>query len=168
LFTGIIEELGQVVELVPGADSARVTVRGPLVTADAIPGASIAVNGVCLTVVEHTDDTFTVEAAGSIVSVEGGDRGFDTLIAGDSQEAIAVCRNHPGEIDLLVTDLGLPGVSGGELSQSARELRPGRRRRNQKQKKIKNAEWESKVKRNENKRKNIVKVIQVKIEIDGI
>jgi CheY-like chemotaxis protein len=54
-------------------------------------------------------------------------RGFRTLIAGDSQEAIAVCRDHPGEIDLLVTDLGLPGVSGGELSQSARELRPGMR-----------------------------------------
>jgi CheY-like chemotaxis protein len=54
-------------------------------------------------------------------------RGFDTLIAGDSQEAITVCREHPGEIDILVTDLGLPGVTGGELSQTARELRPGMR-----------------------------------------
>jgi CheY-like chemotaxis protein len=52
-------------------------------------------------------------------------RGFHTLVAGDSQEAITVCRDHPGEIDLLVTDLNLPGVSGGELSLSARELRPG-------------------------------------------
>jgi len=54
-------------------------------------------------------------------------RGFDTLIAGDSQEAIAVCRDHPGEIDILVTDLGLPGASGGELSRAATELRPGMR-----------------------------------------
>jgi DNA-binding NtrC family response regulator len=54
-------------------------------------------------------------------------RGFDTLIAADSQEAIAVCRDHPGEIDILVTDLGLPGVSGGELSRAATELRPGMR-----------------------------------------
>jgi CheY-like chemotaxis protein len=54
-------------------------------------------------------------------------RGFDTLIAGDSQEAIAVCRDHPGEIDILVTDLGLPGVSGGELSRAATALRPGMR-----------------------------------------
>ena len=54
-------------------------------------------------------------------------RGFDTLIAGDSQEAIAVCRDHPGAIDILVTDLGLPGVSGGELSRTATELRPGMR-----------------------------------------
>jgi riboflavin synthase len=61
MFTGIIEELGQVVELVPGADSARVTVRGPVVTADAVPGASIAVNGVCLTVVDLAGDTFTAD-----------------------------------------------------------------------------------------------------------
>ena len=54
-------------------------------------------------------------------------RGFDTLVAGDSGEAIGVCRDHPGEIDILVTDLGLPGVKGGELSQAATELRPGMR-----------------------------------------
>ncbi|NMO50213.1 response regulator [Actinoplanes sp. TBRC 11911] len=51
-------------------------------------------------------------------------RGFDTLIAGDSQEAITVLRDHPGKIDILVTDLGLPGVSGGELSRAATEVRP--------------------------------------------
>jgi DNA-binding response OmpR family regulator len=52
-------------------------------------------------------------------------RGFNTLVAGDADQAIAVCREHDGDIDVLVTDLGLPGVSGGELSQSARALRPG-------------------------------------------
>ncbi|MEU8815796.1 MULTISPECIES: response regulator [unclassified Actinoplanes] len=51
-------------------------------------------------------------------------RGFDTLIAGDSTQAIEACRQHPGDIDILITDLGLPGVSGGELSRSATELRP--------------------------------------------
>jgi DNA-binding NtrC family response regulator len=54
-------------------------------------------------------------------------RGFATLTAGDSQQAIAVCREHSGEIDVLVTDLGLPGASGGELSRTATELRPGMR-----------------------------------------
>src|SRR5882724_2575069 len=54
-------------------------------------------------------------------------RGFATLTAGDSQQAIAACREHPGEIDILVTDLGLPGVSGGELSRDAIALRPGMR-----------------------------------------
>jgi riboflavin synthase len=61
MFTGIIEELGQVVGLEPGADSARLTVHGPLVTADAVPGASISVNGVCLTVVEFGEGRFTAD-----------------------------------------------------------------------------------------------------------
>lgn len=51
-------------------------------------------------------------------------RGFDTLVAGDSEQAIELCRVHPGEIDVLVTDLGLPGASGGELSREALALRP--------------------------------------------
>ena len=51
-------------------------------------------------------------------------RGFATLVAGDSDQAIAVCREHPGVIDVLVTDLGLPGVSGGDLARNASGLRP--------------------------------------------
>ena len=61
MFTGIVEELGHVVALEPGAASARLTVAGPLVTSDAVHGASISVNGVCLTVVEHGDGEFTVD-----------------------------------------------------------------------------------------------------------
>ena len=51
MFTGIVEELGEVVHLEAGEESARITVRGPVVAADARRGASIAVNGICLTVV---------------------------------------------------------------------------------------------------------------------
>jgi len=63
MFTGIVEELGEAVVVRSAAESARITVRGPLVTADAGPGASIAVNGVCLTVVEieRTAGTFTAD-----------------------------------------------------------------------------------------------------------
>src|SRR5262245_2467045 len=61
MFTGIVEELGHVVALDPGAQSARLTVRGPLAASDAEHGASIAVNGVCLTVVQHGDDQLTVD-----------------------------------------------------------------------------------------------------------
>jgi riboflavin synthase len=61
MFTGIVEELGEVVRLDAAADSARLTVRGPLVTSDAAHGASIAVNGICLTVTEHDEATFTVD-----------------------------------------------------------------------------------------------------------
>jgi riboflavin synthase len=61
MFTGIVEELGEVVALQANAESARITVRGPVVTRDATHGASIAVNGICLTVVERGEGTFTAD-----------------------------------------------------------------------------------------------------------
>ncbi len=54
-------------------------------------------------------------------------RGFHAIVAGDSEEAIATCREHDGDIDVLLTDLGLPGVSGGDLSRTAAALRPSMR-----------------------------------------
>ena len=56
MFTGIVEELGEVVGTEDLGDSARFTVRGPIVTSDARHGDSIAVNGVCLTVVDVLPD----------------------------------------------------------------------------------------------------------------
>jgi riboflavin synthase len=61
MFTGIVEELGEVVELMRLSDGAVLRVRGPLVTSDATAGASIAVNGVCLTVVEHGGGEFSAD-----------------------------------------------------------------------------------------------------------
>lgn len=69
MFTGIVEERGQVVDLRVSdaredngdAGSARLTIRGRLVTQDAGHGDSIAVSGVCLTVVDRSADTFTVD-----------------------------------------------------------------------------------------------------------
>ncbi len=61
VFTGIIEELGTVAEIAPLETSARLAIRAPVVTADARHGDSIAVNGVCLTVVEVDDDVFTAD-----------------------------------------------------------------------------------------------------------
>ncbi|HEX6920416.1 MAG TPA: riboflavin synthase [Actinomycetes bacterium] len=61
MFTGIVEELGEVTSLADLGDSVRLTVRGPLVTRDARHGDSIAVNGVCLTVVDSGDGTFTAD-----------------------------------------------------------------------------------------------------------
>ncbi len=52
MFTGIVEELGQVVSIDHLADSARVRIRGAVVTTDISHGDSISVNGVCLTVTE--------------------------------------------------------------------------------------------------------------------
>ena len=52
MFTGIVEELGEIVDKDELGDAARFVIRGPVVTTDARHGDSIAVNGVCLTVVE--------------------------------------------------------------------------------------------------------------------
>ena len=58
MFTGIVEELGEVLAVEEQGDSSRLTVRGPVVVSDAGHGDSIAVNGVCLTVtaVQPDDD----------------------------------------------------------------------------------------------------------------
>lgn len=56
MFTGIVEELGEIVTCEDLGDAARLVIRGPLVSADARHGDSIAVNGVCLTVVEVMGD----------------------------------------------------------------------------------------------------------------
>lgn len=61
MFTGIVEELGRVAAIEHGAESAVLRIEGPLVVSDATHGASIAVNGVCLTVVDHDDRTFAVD-----------------------------------------------------------------------------------------------------------
>ena len=64
MFTGIVEEIGEIVGVVGQDDAARLRVRGPLVISDARPGDSIAVNGVCLTVTEPTSDEFGVDVMG--------------------------------------------------------------------------------------------------------
>src|ERR1700733_2399604 len=62
VFTGIVEELGEVVALDESGGSARLAIRGPRVTADAARGDSIAVNGVCLTVTDLPGDgVFTAD-----------------------------------------------------------------------------------------------------------
>ena len=61
MFTGIVEELGSVVAVEPQGVAVRLRIRGPVVASDAVHGASIAVNGVCLTVVDHGDGEFTAD-----------------------------------------------------------------------------------------------------------
>jgi len=125
MFTGIVEELGRVVALEPGADSARLTVHGPLVTSDAVHGASISVNGVCLTVVEHDDEQFTVDvmaetlrrsslgalAPGSPVNLErampADGRFGGHVVQGHVDGTATVLRRTPGD-RWEVVELALP------------------------------------------------------------
>ena len=61
MFTGIIEEQGRVTAVEPSGDGVRLTVQGPLAVSDAAQGDSIAVSGVCLTVVDQGADWFTAD-----------------------------------------------------------------------------------------------------------
>ncbi|MBX3092514.1 MAG: riboflavin synthase [Cryobacterium sp.] len=80
MFTGIIEELGEVVAWTPSADAGRLTVRAPLAVSDAARGDSISVSGVCLTVVDKGDDWFTADVMAetmrmsTLASPSAGDR----------------------------------------------------------------------------------------------
>lgn len=62
MFTGIIEELGIVQSLTKGSNSAKISIQAPSVVADVKLGDSIAVNGICLTVVDYASGHFTAEA----------------------------------------------------------------------------------------------------------
>jgi riboflavin synthase len=62
MFTGIVEELGAVRAITPNAGGARIEIQAKLVLEDAELGASIAVNGCCLTVVELLDDGWAADA----------------------------------------------------------------------------------------------------------
>jgi riboflavin synthase len=79
VFTGIVEELGEVVSVETRGDSAVVAVRGR-VAADARHGDSIAVNGVCLTVVDVDGETFRADVMAetlkrsSLADLAPGDR----------------------------------------------------------------------------------------------
>jgi riboflavin synthase len=62
MFTGIVEELGRVRSIIPNAGGARIAIDAAAVLDDATIGASIAVNGCCLTVVELGDGHWAADA----------------------------------------------------------------------------------------------------------
>ena len=148
MFTGIIEELGSVERIEASKDAVRLTVRGPLVVADAGHGDSISVSGVCLTVVERTADTFTADVmaqtlamstlsgvtAGTPVNLEraalvggrlgghivqGHIDGTSTLLAITPGDAWRVLRfSLSPELAPLVTSKGSIAVDGVSLTVS--------------------------------------------------
>lgn len=61
MFTGIIEEIGEIAAISASGDGWRLTVHAPKAAADAVHGESIAVSGVCLTVVGSTETTFDAD-----------------------------------------------------------------------------------------------------------
>jgi riboflavin synthase len=79
VFTGIVEERGTVRAVEPGASGRRLRIECRAVTPDGDPGASLAVNGVCLTVTEREgnvlvfDVTGETEARSTLGSLRAGD-----------------------------------------------------------------------------------------------
>ncbi len=61
MFTGIIEEIGEIKSIKKGAKSATLTIQGSIVTEDSRIGDSIAVNGVCLTATSINGNIFTAD-----------------------------------------------------------------------------------------------------------
>ncbi len=149
MFTGIIEEIGEITAIAPAGDGWRLTVRAPRAAADAVHGESIAVSGVCLTVVASTTDTFdadvmkqTLDVAalggatvGTRVNIEKampvGARLGGHIVQGHVDGVGSVTEVRPGEqwsvlrISLpddlapLVVDKGSISVDGTSLTVSA-------------------------------------------------
>jgi riboflavin synthase len=69
MFTGIIEELGEILAWERAGDAGRLTVRAPLAVSDAQHGDSISVDGVCLTVVDQGADWFTADVMGVTIAM---------------------------------------------------------------------------------------------------
>ena len=149
MFTGIIEERGTVTAIARSSDALRLTVRGPLSVSDARHGDSISVSGVCLTVVDRAEDTFTADVMaqtlamstigslveGSEVNLERaalvGDRLGGHIVQGHIDGTATVLSISPGEAwsvlrfrlalenARLVVDKGSIAVSGVSLTVSA-------------------------------------------------
>jgi riboflavin synthase len=146
VFTGLVEERGTIVALDELSDSVRLTVRGPLVTSDAGHGDSIAVNGVCLTVVAQREDSFTADVmretlvrsslgslnAGDDVNLEraarmdariGGhlvqghvDGTAEVLVISPSENWTLIKFSLPSELGRYVVDKGSITVDGVSLT----------------------------------------------------
>lgn len=149
MFTGIIEELGEVTAVEPAGDGIRLTVLAPNAVSDAGHGDSIAISGVCLTVVDRGDDWFTADvmkqtldmstladaAAGRRVNVEralaaharlGGhivqghvDGTGEVLQVRPGDQWRVLRISVPAELADLVVDKGSIAVDGVSLTVSA-------------------------------------------------
>ncbi|CAA0091506.1 Riboflavin synthase [Mycolicibacterium vanbaalenii] len=98
MFTGIVEELGEVVGRENLGDSARLVIRGPIVTSDAGHGDSIAVNGVCLTVVDVlADGSFSADVMDETLN-RSSLRGIDVGSRVNLERAAAISSRLGGHI----------------------------------------------------------------------
>ena len=97
MFTGIVEEVGRIVAIEHGRESAVLRAHGPQVSSDATHGASIAVNGVCLTVVDASEGTVSFDVMAETLARSN----LGTLTPGDPvnlERAMAATDRFGGHI----------------------------------------------------------------------
>lgn len=149
MFTGLVEEVGSVVSIEPLNDAVRICIGAEAVLADVNLGDSIAVDGVCLTVVEATETAFTADVMletlrrsrigeyeeGTRVNLERalatGDRLGGHIVQGHVDAVVTLQHRSPAEHwDLLrfslpetvrryVVEKGSIAISGISLTVSA-------------------------------------------------
>lgn len=75
------------------------------------------------TVLVREDEEALRKITGLIFALR--ERGYTVLEAGNGEQALQVAAEHRGEIDLLLTDVVLPGMSGWEVGEKVGALQPG-------------------------------------------
>jgi riboflavin synthase len=116
MFTGIVEELGVVVAVEPHSDAARLTIGCEKILDDVVHGASIAVNGVCLTV--------TSSGAGSLESPEREGLGLPEREEQAEQAAGGSARSFTADVMKETLDRSsLGGLTVGEAVNLERSVR---------------------------------------------
>ena len=85
---------------------------------DDAPTASTATGSATILVVE--DEPPLREVVRRILT----EAGHEVLVASGGEEALEVVRDHPERIDLLLSDMVMPGMLGHQLAERLQELRP--------------------------------------------
>lgn len=80
-------------------------------------------DGCPVTILVADDEPQVLELVVELLS----QKGYHVLAASDAEEALRVAGAHPGAVDLLLTDIVMPGMSGTELAQHLCAARPGLR-----------------------------------------
>jgi riboflavin synthase len=119
LFTGIVEDLGEVEAIEHAGDSACVAIRSAKVTEDTSPGDSIAVNGVCLTVTGLITGLLGAQSPASPDASKGipTPRGFTADVMGETLKRSSLATLAPGAKVNLERSVRLEDRLGGHLVQ---------------------------------------------------
>jgi len=92
--------------------------------AEAVPAAPVlempSVHSGTGTILLAEDDRQLQELASSVLTGAG----YKVLAAEDARTALSICETHPGRIDLLLTDVVMPGLSGPQLANHVLTKRP--------------------------------------------